>query len=44
VASYKSNKDNKWYRYNNEEEKVISNIQKEVIDFEHPLLLLYKMN
>ena len=47
VASYKRNKDNKdnnWYRYNNQDEKLINNIQKEVIDFEHPLLLLYKKN
>ena len=42
VASYKSNNDNNWYRYNNENEKPIKNIQKEVIDFEHPLLLFYK--
>jgi len=44
VASYKSNKDkdNKWYRYNNKDEELIKDIQKEVIDFEHPLLLLYK--
>ena len=47
MASYKRNKDNKdnnWYRYNNQDEKLINNIQKEVIDFEHPLLLLYKKN
>ena len=42
VASYKSNNDNNWYRYNNKDERLINNIQKEVIDFGHPLLLLYK--
>ena len=44
VASYKSNHDNNWYRYNNENEKPIKDVQKEVIDFEHPLLLIYKIN
>ena len=42
VLSYK--KDNNWYRYNNEGKKLINNIQKEVIDFEHPLVLLYEKN
>ena len=44
VLSYKNSKDNKWYRYNNEGKKLINNIQKEVIDFEHPLVLLYEKN
>ena len=44
VVSYKNNNDNNWYRYNNKDERLINNIQKEVIDFGHPLLLLYKIN
>ena len=44
VASYKSDNDKKWYRYNNENEIPIYNIQKDIINFGHPLLLLYKMN
>ena len=44
VASYKSNNDNNWYRYNNEGKKLIINIKKEVIDFGHPLALLYNKN
>jgi len=42
VASYKSNNDNNWYRYSNGNERPIKDVQKEVIDFEHPLLLFYK--
>ena len=42
VASYKTNNDNNWYRYSNGIEKPIKDVQKEVIDFEHPLLLFYK--
>jgi len=44
VALYKSDNDKKWYRYNNENEIPIYNIQKDIINFGHPLLLLYKMN
>ena len=38
IASCKSPIDNKWYRYNNEKVTPINNIQKEIIEFECPIL------
>ena len=42
VASCKSPVDNKWYRYNDALVTPISDVQKEVIDFDTPYILFYQ--
>ena len=42
IASCKSPINNKWYKYNDEKVTPINNIQKEIIDFEIPLVLFYE--
>ena len=44
IASCKSPINNKWYKYNDEKVSSINNIQKEIIDFETPLVLFYQKN
>ena len=44
IASCKSPINNKWYKYNDEKVTLINNIQKEIIDFETPLVLFYEKN
>ena len=41
IASCKSYIDNKWYRYNDSEVQLVSNIKKEILEFETPLVLFY---
>ena len=42
VASCKSPKDNKWYRYNDAFVNPINNLQKEVIELSNPYILFYQ--
>ena len=44
VASCKSPIDDKWYRYNDAIVNPITNLQKEVIEFEMPYILFYQKN
>ena len=42
IASCKSPVDNKWYRYNDSIVSLITNVQKDIIDFGTPYILFYK--
>ena len=44
IASCKNPINNEWYKYNDEKVTPINNIQKEIIDFETPLVLFYTKN